>query len=429
MTQNHPKKSQFELVRNIFYSGVSGSSSVLLLAILILAGRWLGDSEFGKFSFALALASIFSIFLDFGLKEVTIRSVARNQRSANKFLGNTFAFKFFLSLLMMIGLFFTARLLREEHDVRIICYLLGIAIVLRSYLLTLRCVLQGLEKFALESFVMVSERMFMLLFVVVALMRGYGIFGVAVAFIIARVVALVLNCTITYGKVGSFRPRFDTKFWHRMQVDAIPFGVFLVVISLYSYFDTIMLGVFRGNAETGIYNAAYRVYEGLAFVPLIIQKVLTPRLSKYFIVNRSHHLRLANTGTLFTFLLVLPFGGLVFVSARYLIVLFFGAAYISSKGILQILIVGLIFVYPLWILNSIAISINKEKYLLKSSVVGLFVNLILNFALIPYYGMYGAALATVVAEMANFIILFADLYTQGFFQITQKRSNYKPSIT
>ena len=61
-----------------------------------------------------------------------------------------------------------------------------------------------------------------------------------------------------------------------MQKKALPFGLFLVVLNLYSYVDAVMLGVMRTDVETGLYTAAYRVYEGLTYAPAVIAAVLTP---------------------------------------------------------------------------------------------------------------------------------------------------------
>ena len=70
------------LVGNAAYASVAGLSMLLLAVLLVIAGRLLGEEEYGKFSFALALAMIFETVIDFGLKEITTREVARNRRAA-----------------------------------------------------------------------------------------------------------------------------------------------------------------------------------------------------------------------------------------------------------------------------------------------------------------------------------------------------------
>ncbi|MXW34833.1 MAG: oligosaccharide flippase family protein, partial [Chloroflexi bacterium] len=72
------------LVGNAARASGSIASTLLLAALLILAGRVLGDVEYGKFSFALAVAMIFEALVDFGLKEITTREVARERRAARR---------------------------------------------------------------------------------------------------------------------------------------------------------------------------------------------------------------------------------------------------------------------------------------------------------------------------------------------------------
>jgi hypothetical protein len=52
---------------------------------------------------------------------------------------------------------------------------------------------------------------------------------------------------------------------------------------MYTYVDTVILGIMRTDAETGWYAASYRVYEGLTYAPSILAAVLTPRLSYLFL--------------------------------------------------------------------------------------------------------------------------------------------------
>ena len=81
------------LSRNIFFAATSSGSAVLLLGVLVLAGRWLGREAYGRFSLALALATIGEALMDFGLHQVTVRAVARERQSAPSLFRNALALK------------------------------------------------------------------------------------------------------------------------------------------------------------------------------------------------------------------------------------------------------------------------------------------------------------------------------------------------
>ena len=66
---------------------------------------------------------------------------------------------------------------------------------------------------------------------------------------------------------GSAVPTYDRAVWIELQTAALPLGFFLITLTLYTYIDTVILGIMRTDAETGWYAASYRVYEGLMYAP------------------------------------------------------------------------------------------------------------------------------------------------------------------
>ena len=285
------------------------------------------------------------------------------------------------------------------------CYLLGGSLVLRSYMLTIRGVLQGLELFGWDSTVVAVDRAILLVFGVTALWSGTGLRGLVIAFVLARAVALGVTAWLTHARLGGIGFRFDREIWRDLQTTAVPFGFFLVVINLYSYVDSIMLGKMRGDAETGLYTAAYKTYEGLAYAASMVAAVLTPRLAGLFVSDRRQHRRVALLGVAGSASLALAIGGVAYVIATPLLVVIYGAEFAPAAEPFRILCLGLVFVFAIWVLHAVAISINRERLLLQTALVGLTVNVGMNLYVIPRMGPNGAALATVVGEGVSMAIL------------------------
>src|SRR5207249_2787361 len=143
--------SSRSLFANLAYAGVSAASAGLLLVLFIVAGRFLGEVEFGKFSFALMLGTIFETLMDFGFHQVIIREIARDRARARDLLGHTLAIKLIWAGGGLVALLATATVLRSESDVRVACYVIGGSLVMRSYMLTIRGVLMGLERFGWDA--------------------------------------------------------------------------------------------------------------------------------------------------------------------------------------------------------------------------------------------------------------------------------------
>lgn len=397
------------LLQNLAFAGASGASAGLLLILFVIAGRVLGDVEFGKFSFALALGTIFETLMDFGLHQVTIREVARDKSRASAVLHHTLGIKLLWTAGGLTALLITATLLRQEWDVRMACYLIGGALVARSFMFTIRGVLQGLEHFGWDSIVVLGDRALLLILGVAVLWSGYGLLGLSAAFVVARGAALVLGAWLTQAQLGGVGVKYDRDVWRELQRSAVPFGLFLVVLNLYSYIDSVMLGVMKGDVETGIYGAAYKVYEGVGYLPGVIASVLTPRLSSLYVTDKAAHRKLVFTGLVGSVSLALVVTVAGYLLAEPAMRLLFGEAFVVSAQPFRTLCVGLVFVFAIWTLHATAISANRERLLIRASLIGLAVNVAVNAYAIPTMGANGAAVATVVGEFVSLVVLIVGL--------------------
>jgi O-antigen/teichoic acid export membrane protein len=389
---------------NLFFSTISAASAGLLLLLSVLITNVLGQEGWGDFSFALSFSLIGEALMDFGIHQVTIRSIARERHRARDLFRNSIALKALPGAAMFVVLTAAAFLLKPSPELRLACTLMLASAVLRSYMLTIRGVLQGLEQFAADAVVVVADRAAVLLFGAIALWLGYGLVGLATAFLLARVLACAGALLVARRHVGPPQPAFDTAVWRDLQRRAMPLGAFLIVLNVYSYVDTIILHTLADAVETGLYNSAYKTYEGLTYATAILSAVVTPRLSHLWSTDRRAHLKLLrqSLGASVALAVVLA------IAAWYLgpfVLRIFGPEAPSATTALRILGVGLPFVFAIWILHAIAISVFEERWLFRTTLVGSVANIALNVYLIPSYGRDGAAAATVLGEIVSMAIL------------------------
>jgi O-antigen/teichoic acid export membrane protein len=172
----------------------------------------------------------------------------------------------------------------------------------------------------------------------------------------------------------------------------------------------VMLGFLRTDAETGLYAAAYKIYEGFTYAALAISTVLTPRLSVLFPSDRHRHRAVALSGIGGATAIGAVVAAVAFAMATPLLVLLFGSAYAAAAAPFRLLCVGLPVVFAIWMLHALAISVDRERLLLQTGLVGLAVNVGLNVYVIPRYGPEGAALATVVGELVSMGVLVGGLW-------------------
>lgn len=402
-------RRRFPVIVSSGYATVTAGSAALLLVLLTIAGRFLSAADYGRFSYAVALTTIVETIMDGGLGQVTIRAVARERSSADRLFRDVLGLKLVWVASGLAVLLIVTPLLRHDGAVIRLCYLMGVSSAIRSYLLTVRGLLQGLNRFDLEAIIVVADRLLLLSLGSAALVAGLGVFGLAAAFIVARVLMLLGSMRVLQRVVGSLAPSFDRAVWRDLQSAALPLGLFMIAVNMYAYIDTVILGFISTDAEIGWYAAAYRVYEGLTYPPSILAAVTSPRLSYLFANDRRAHRVLLVRTLLASMTLGILLGGAALLAARPIIVTLFGASYERGTMPLQILAGGAVFVFATWILHAAAISTNLDRRLVSTTVVGLTVNVVLNLLFIPRWGISGAAAATVVAEVVTVALLLIQI--------------------
>jgi O-antigen/teichoic acid export membrane protein len=402
-------RARFPFLVDSGYATLTAGSAALLLVLLTIAGRFLPVDDYGRFRYALALTTIVETIMDLGLSQVTVRTVARDKASADRLFPQVLGLKIMWVAIGLALLAIVTPILRTDPVVIKLCYALGISSAVRSYLLTARGLLQGLQRFDLEALAVVSDRVLLLVTGAAALWAGYGLFGLALAFIGSRLVMLGAMQILLRRVVTDVRPAFDRQMWRDIQAAAWPLGFFMIALNTYTYIDTVILGLMRTDTEIGWYAASYSVYEGLTYAPSILAAVLTPRLSYLFNHDREAHRALLTRAVLVSLGLGVVLGGGAVLAAAPIITLLFGARYAPAAVPLQILAGGALFVFATWILHAAAISTNLDRRLLLTTIVGLSANVLLNIALIPRYGINGAAWATVLAEALTVVLLLVQL--------------------
>ena len=391
------------------YATLTAGSAGLLLVLLTIAARFLSADDYGRFRFALALTTIIETIMDLGLSQITVRSVARDRTSADRLFPQVLGVKLVWVAVGLALLVVLAPLLRTDPVIIRLCYALGISSAVRSYLLTARGLLQGLQRFDLEALAVVSDRVLLLVAGGAALWAGYGLVGLAVAFVGSRLLMLGAVQILLRRVVARVLPAFDRDAWRDIQAAALPLGFFMIALNTYTYVDTVILGLMRTDAEVGWYAAAYSLYEGLTYAPSILAAVLTPRLSALFTRDRAAHRSLLSRALVISVALAIVLGGVAAFAAAPIVALLFGGRYAPAVRPLQILAAGSVFVFATWILHAAAISTNLDRRLLLTTAIGLAANVAFNIVLIPRYGISGAAWATVVAEGLTVILLIVQL--------------------
>ena len=200
--------------------------------------------------------------------------------------------------------------------------------------------------------------------------------------------------------------RFDFHLIKNIIKQGWPFTLLVGFSAIYNRIDVVLISAIKGYTQTGLYTAAYKIFDLLGFFPAVVSYTLFPFFSGLMAKkaigevkeNLEKYLRLMLAGAL-----PMAMGGML-LSAK-LIGLVAGPGYAQSAPVLAILIwaPAILFVYiPL---NSIVISqLTKKAVMITGTNV--IVNTVGNLILIPHYGIRASAVMTVISESLQGIFYF-----------------------
>jgi len=195
--------------------------------------------------------------------------------------------------------------------------------------------------------------------------------------------------------------------WRRKHLDfgikALPNGF---LAESYVRVDVLMLMVFVGDAAVGVYSFAAMFVEGLYQVPVVLRTVINPVLVR--LVDAGEKIELARFGRKIMAMSLGMFAaaaGLVMVIFPYLEPFFPDGLVSGAYPILVTICMGLA-VYAAFVpLDFILMQAGLPGWQSGLMTLNICLNAALNLALIPIYGISGAAMATATAFALSTVTL------------------------
>lgn len=403
------------LVKKVARNAVYNSSAILVgnisgIIITIFLTRTLGDVNFGVYSLATSIALLVMALTDMGINQTVVRYVSdalgKNDvllvRGYIRELGKV---KFVLTIVISISLFLLSDTLSTNvfHKPSLSLPLKVMSGFVLFYSLSgfFIGVFNGLNDFKANFVKSVIYEFSRVTTTITLVILGYSVIGAIFGFVIASLASL--SCLViillkkynTYivGKAKKIDIRRVFKFTGYLTVGSIAWTVF-------AYVDSVMIGIFLPAEYVGYYRASYTVIGAVAGV-LSLPAVLFP----VFVQLEGENLKNAfNRVFKYSAMLAVPASfGLLAISKEIVLVIY-GPDYLSAVPVfwvLSFLIVGS--AVGFW--GAIFNAKEMPEYPLKVRVAGMVLNVVLNYLLIPEFGIVGAAVATTVSNVVVWSVL------------------------
>lgn len=193
------------------------------------------------------------------------------------------------------------------------------------------------------------------------------------------------------------------KYWKYALVISLPLIFHTLSGVILTSMDSIMIKKFLGNAEAGIYSFAYKIGMILQIVWMATNKAWVP----WFFENmtKKNYSEIQKKVKYYIGLFSLITFILIYISPE--IGKIMGTkGYLKGLGFVPLIMLGYYFVFLYSIPSNIEFYLKKTQYTSLGTFMAALVNIVLNYILIPKYGVKAAAWTTVI----SYILLFLYHY-------------------
>lgn len=391
----------------------------LLIGIWVV--RYLGPTQLGMLSYAGAFGGFFGTFAALGLDSLVIHELLKNPDRVRQdaLLGTAFFLKLWGGIATLVITMLAIWVVRPG-DAQIAVL---VAITAAGFIFQSLNVIDFFFQSTVQSkyVVYASNAAFVLMSLVkiVLLITSASLIWFA-ALTLGEVILTSAFLVLVYRRQGRLLTswHYNTRLAKELLVRSWPLILASLSIMIYMRIDQVMIGQMLGDKAVGLFAAALRLSEIWYFIPGAIVSSVFPAImrakqqSDAFYKERMQRLYdimawLGLTVAIVTTLL-----------AHWAINVMYGPAYAESADVLSLQIWAGVPVC-MGLLNSRWLVIeNLQKYSLYYTVCGAVLNVVCNLALIPIYGIKGAAIATIVAQSApNLIQYFLPGARHNFFQM------------
>lgn len=375
------------------------------LLVGIWVARYLGPEQFGLFSYAIAFASIFGSIAKLGLDGVVVRDLVREPGKRDIYLGSAFWLKMVGAMVTLVAIGFAMQFTSNDRATNLYIFIIASGIIFQSFeVIDFYFQSQVLSKFV--SLCKMTQLLISSLLKIYFVITGADlIWFVVVSFVDQVSLAITLFIAYRHQKIGSFFRHFDLAVARQLIKDSWPLIFSALVVMIYMRIDQVMIKEMLGEKEVGLYSAAVRLSEVWYFVPIVITNSLFPAIvSAKRIGEALYYKRLQQLYTGLVWMAIVVAIATSFLS-DWLIMFLYGEAYKEAGQVLLIHVWTGVFVFFGCAWSKWMLSENKIKTSSLFQINAMVWNVILNILLIPSYGIYGAAMSTLIAASIGHTLL------------------------
>ncbi|MHA2283345.1 MAG: flippase [Promethearchaeota archaeon] len=401
----------------IFIGRILGTGISFLYTITVT--RILGVKSYGIFMLALAVVNFAGVFGRIGLELGAVRYISLYNGMGDKArvkgaIISSLKISCFMSVIMIITLLIAEPIIINIFDNNQLGPLIQTLSISIPFLSIMIIALHASQGFKIMKYTVYARNLFWpasnLLLVLIFSLIGLNLAGVVMAQITSVFLTSILSIYFifkAFPDIKDTKAILETKKLIRFST---PLLTTSLVLFLIMWTDTLMLGHFRSLHEVGIYNAATKIPLLIATVTISFNTIFSPIISDLYNKREMQKLEtLFKIVTRWRFSLSILFFLLMVLFSKEIMSIF-GQEFI--EGLYPMIIIAFAYLVSAWAgpVGQILTMSGRQDIMMYNNLLLCFLNVVLNYLLIPYFGIIGAAVASGISLIIFEMTMLFEVY-------------------
>ena len=417
--QRVAKNSVAPMVLNFF-------NRIIDFAFAALMARILGPSGMGRYFTAANIYLWFDTLANFGLDMYLMREVARDRSRTRRVFANTTLLRFllFLAVIPLLAGFLAGRQILQNpltNETIWTVALLYVGLLPGTMANSLTALFRAFEKHEYPAAIQTVTTIIKVTLGTVALVGGLGIVGLAGASILTNIATMTILGALAWRLIWRELPRIamekGRRLWSRLQpmlVESWPLMGSLLLQSLFTGTNVVLLQYFRGDNAVGWYNAATKwVMNMLNIVPSLFTFAVFPVLSRQAAEDRNRLRRSYQLSAKLLTIAALPTAVTMTLLARPMVWLLSGPQYLPQGAIaLRLLVWSIVFGWINSLTNYLLIALDRQRYVVAASAARVVFAVAANLLVVPRFGYVASTWIIIGGELMLNVLFAIDIRRQ-----------------
>jgi O-antigen/teichoic acid export membrane protein len=390
-----------------FLIRIGGQITGFLLSFVI--AHLYGAQGLGNYILAIVILKIFTLVSKLGLDTFSIRFIAsfsktNKWKSIQLFRKKILILISITSIASSIAMYFLSDIIVDYIDVKVEYVKLSSFFVLPMVFFMLHYQsLRGLKRIAEFSFFYrMAQSTFSIvsLFIITAFIKSSNV--PVYAFLTSVSIVSVLSF-ITYrycfSKKATFSNKEDIEDLTIINILKISIPLMLAqsLQFIMAWTDKLMIGNLMSAESVAVYGVAFRFSMGVTIALMAINSITSPKFAEKFASNDIKGMgKIAMQSAKMIFWTTIPLATILLIFPKFFMGLY-GSEFLIGFEVLRWLIIGRIVNALSGSVGNLMQMSGQQNIYMNILIIGAVINVVLNYYLIPIYGIKGAAIASVVS--------------------------------